>query len=157
LFLLCTHDARPENAVVVTEPTFAARRIFVDGIPVVRLSDFKRGMEVSVLPTLGNLVYEMKINGTNILAFPDVKLSDFQKNPVPKGIPFMAPWLNRLDGNGFWANGKKYGFNLSLGNLVIEKGLPIHGLIRSSMPWQVMDIGADQQSAHWKYEPPFPI
>jgi aldose 1-epimerase len=130
------------------KPDFTAEQTVIDGVPVVRLSDLKRGIEVSILPSIGNMASEMKVHGKNILVFPETKLSDFQKRPMQNGIPLMAPWANRIDATSFWANGKKYDFNLGLGNIRRDgNGLPIHGLL-SSPVWQVTNIGADKGSAH---------
>jgi aldose 1-epimerase len=131
------------------KPAFTAEQISIDGVPVVRLTDSARGIEVSILPSIGNIASEMKIHGKNILVFPDVRLSDFQKKPMQTGIPFLAPWANRLDDDGFWANGKKYNFDKTLGNYRKDgSGLPIHGLLGASALWDVTDIGADERSAH---------
>jgi aldose 1-epimerase len=127
---------------------FTAQQTVVDGVPVIRLSDIERGIVVSILPSIGNMASEMKVHGKNILVFPNVKLSDFQKRPMQNGIPFLAPWANRIDDTAFWANGKKYRFDLEMGNIQRDgRGLPIHGLL-SNPAWQVTDIGADSQSAH---------
>jgi aldose 1-epimerase len=155
LLLLSVTAAKPKES----NSAFAAKQISIDGVPVVRLSDAKRGIEVSILPSIGNMAYEMKIHGKNILYFPSTALSDFQKRPMQTGIPFMAPWANRIAGAGFWANGKKYEFDMALGNIRKDQmGLPIHGLLPNGQPWQATDIGADKQSAHvtsrldfWKY------
>ena len=88
----------------------------------------------------------MKIHGKNILYFPDGKLSDFQKKPMQTGIPFLAPWANRMDSDGFWANGKRYNFDAALGNYRKDgNGLPIHGLLGTSTLWRVTSIGADKE------------
>jgi aldose 1-epimerase len=127
---------------------FSAQKIVVDGVPVVRLIDSKRGIEASILPSVGNMAFELKVHGKNILFFPDVKLSDFQKKPMQYGIPFLAPWANRIDDTAFWANGKKYILNLGLGNIRMDgRGLPMHGLLSNAV-WQVTDVGADEKSAH---------
>lgn len=76
------------------------------GIPVVRLTDASHGVEVSIVPSVGNEAYEMKVHGKNILHFPYPDVSEFQKRPALSGIPFLAPWGNRLDQQAFWANGK---------------------------------------------------
>ena len=125
-----------------------AKQISIDGVSVVCLTDTHRGIEVSILPSIGNIAYEMNVNGKNLLFFPDVNLADFQRRPMQSGIPLMAPWANRIDGEGFWANGKKYSFNMALGNVFKDaNGLPIHGLLSNSKLWQVTDIGADEHSA----------
>ena len=65
------------------------------GIPVVHLVDAANGVEVSILPSLGNRAYEMKVHGKNILYFPISDLSQAQKAPGLNGIPFLAPWANQ--------------------------------------------------------------
>jgi aldose 1-epimerase len=147
------------NSTASPKAAFTAQQISIDGVAVVRLTDAARGIEVSILPSIGNMASEMKIHGKNVLVFPDTKLADFQKKPMQTGIPFLAPWANRLDGDGFWANGKKYNFDMTLGNYRKDgRGLPIHGLLGTSAIWRVTDIGADKKSAHvtskfefWKY------
>jgi aldose 1-epimerase len=149
----------PRISATTTSSVFGAQRISVDGVPVVRLKDDARGIEVSVLPSIGNIAYEMKVHGKNILYFPEANLAEFQKKPMQIGIPFMAPWANRLDGDGFWAGGTRYSFDTALGNYSKDgHGLPIHGLLGSSMVWRVTAIGADNESAQvtsklefWKY------
>jgi len=138
---------------------FDAKQITIDGVPVVRLSDAGRGIEVSVLPSFGNMAFEMKVHGKNILFFPEMKLSDFQKKPMQTGIPFMAPWANRLDETGFWANGRKYSFDMALGNVRKDNNsLPIHGLLPADAAWEVTRVQADGKSASvtsgfdfWRY------
>ena len=131
------------------EPPFAARQMSVDGVSVARLSDLKRGIDVSILPSMNNMAYEMTVHGKNILYFPEIKLPDFQKRPAQVGIPFLAPWANRIDGTGFYANGKKYEFDFALGNLMRDqRGLSLHGVLSNTAPWRVTDIGADGKSAH---------
>ena len=126
------------------------------GVPVVHLTDAANGVEVSILPSVGNRASEMKIHGQNILYFPVSDLAAFAGRAELNGIPFLAPWANRLDGPAFWANGKKYQLNLGLGNVRGE--LPIHGLLASSALWRVTEVASDSTSAHstskldfWKY------
>src|ERR1700692_2661262 len=126
------------------------------GVPVIRLADAARGVEVTILPSIGNRASEMKVHGKNILYFPVSDLAQFQKSPELNGIPFLAPWANRLNEPAFWANGKKYLLNLGLGN--VRGALPIHGLLSNSGLWQVTEAAADSKSAHvtsrlafWKY------
>jgi aldose 1-epimerase len=110
------------------------------GLNIIRLTDARRGVEVAILPSLGNRVYQMKIHGQNILYYPSDALSELG------GIPFLAPWADLLDEQAFWASGKRYGFNMSLGNVQGER--PIHGLVTGSPLWQVTDMNADAHSAN---------
>jgi aldose 1-epimerase len=125
---------------------YIAERTSDHGVAIVRLTDAAKGVEVSIVPSIGNRAYEMKVHGNNILYFPFPNVGEFQKRPEMSGIPFLAPWANRLNEQGFWANGKKYTFNLTLGN--VRGLLPIHGMLSTSPLWEVIDVATDPQSAH---------
>jgi len=135
---------------------YKAERTTDHGIPVVRLADPEHGVEVAIVPSVGNTAYELNVHGKNILYFPYNDVSEFQKTPQLSGIPFLAPWANRLDEQAFWANGKKYAFDMDLGN--VKGANPIHGLLASSPYWQVVSVAADKRSARttsrlefWRY------
>jgi aldose 1-epimerase len=133
-------------AAMSAAQNYSARRTSEQGVAVIHLGDAAKGVEVSVLPTLGNRVSEMKVHGKNILYFPVTDLADLQKTPGLNGVPFLAPWANRLDEEGFWANGKNYTFNMTLGN--VRGPIPIHGLVQNSDYWEVTEVAADRKSAH---------
>src|SRR5580658_182884 len=114
---------------------YTARQMEDHGVAIVRLSDAAHGVEVSVVPSIGNLAYEMKVHGHNILHFPYADIAEFARQPAQCAIPLLAPWANRMTEEGFWANGKKYIFNLGLGNL--HGALQIHGVLGNSPLWHV--------------------
>ena len=63
------------------------------------------------------------------------------------GIPLLAPWANRLDHAGFWADGKEFDLHKDLGNLKLDSnGLPIHGLLWKQA-WEVIEVTSDETSA----------
>lgn len=127
---------------------YSARKITVDGFEVVRLTDAAHRTEVSILPSIGNFAYEMKVNGHNVFWWPYKTLADFKAKPGFAGVPFLAPWANRLDQDAFWANGKKYVLNPLLGNLRRDQNLlPIHGLVSYATDWQVVRVNADARAA----------
>ena len=135
---------------------YTAERTTDHGIRVVRLADPMNGVEVAIVPSVGNTAYEMNVHGKNILYFPYADVAEFKKNPQLSGIPFLAPWANRLDEQAFWANGKKYAFDMNLGN--VRGDNPIHGLLSSSPYWQVVSVAGDKRSARvtsrlefWRY------
>jgi aldose 1-epimerase len=146
-------------SIASTAQNYTAQETTDHGVRIVRLTDSARGVEVSIAPSIGNRAYEMKVHGKNILYFPPSDLAEFQKRPGLNGIPLLAPWANRLNEPDFWANGKKYEFNMGLGNVSKDNhGLPIHGMLTTSPLWRVTEVAADQQSAHvtsrlefWKY------
>ena len=86
----------------------------------------------------------MKVHGKNILYFPYDDLSEFVKKPKLAGIPFLAPWADLLDEQAFWANGKRYGFNMSLGN--VRGVMPGHGFLINSPLWEVTELAANSRS-----------
>ena len=127
---------------------YSAQKIAVDGIEVVRLIDVEHKTEVSIIPSVGNFAYEMKVNGHNVFWWPYKTLEDFRAKPGFAGNPFLAPWANRLDQDAFWANGKKYVLNPELGNLNRDQHrLPIHGLVSYATEWQVIGLKADDDGA----------
>jgi aldose 1-epimerase len=135
---------------------YTAEQTSDHGVSIVRLKDAAHGVQVSVAPSIGNRVYEMKVHGKDILYSPFANAAEFQQRPRQGGLPFLAPWADILNDQGFWANGKHYSFNMTLGNVSGER--PIHGLLIISPHWQVTEVGADSKSAHvtsrlqfWKY------
>jgi aldose 1-epimerase len=128
----------PYNAVETT----------VDGFKVIRLIDAAHKIEVSVVPALGNNAYEMKVNGKSILWSPYRSLKELQEKPVQIGNPFLAPWANRIDGDAYWANGKKYLLNPELKNFRYDNNRkPIHGLLVYAKEWRLVNVRADRNSA----------
>jgi len=130
-----------------------------DGIPVVRLHDTRAKTVVSIAPSIGNNAFEMLVNGTNVLWFPFTSLSEFKSKPTLCGVPLLAPWANRLDEDGFWANNKHYKFNRDLKNIRPDgNNHPIHGLVTFASQWEVVDTKADDSGAQvtsrlefWRY------
>jgi aldose 1-epimerase len=112
---------------------------------VVQLKDAQHRIIVSILPSVGDVVFDMKVNGENILRFPYSSLEEFKARPSLVGIPFLGPWANRLDEQGFYANGKKYNFNMSLGN--VRGAIPIHGFLTQNPFWEVVELKADKKAA----------
>jgi aldose 1-epimerase len=115
-------------------PVFGQYSAHRDG-DAVRLEDAARQIVVSVTPSRGNNGASMKVKGKEV----------FGGMPGMSGIPFLAPWANRLDETAFYANGKKYTFNLGLGN--VRGPIPIHGVVQNTNQWEVVEVKADQGSA----------
>lgn len=127
--------------------TCSARKVIVDSIETIRLSDPAHGMEVSICPSIGNIAYDLRVNGKPIVMSPP-SLSEWKQNPSQAGIPFLAPWANRLDSDGYWANGKRYLLNPDAVEIRRDpNGLPIHGLLLFADAWRVERMHSDQDSA----------
>src|SRR3954464_7949306 len=97
----------------------------------IELEDAAHRTAVAIAPSAGNPTRTMTVNGKNILG--------------PLGIPFLAPWANRLDEQAFYANGKRYALNMGLGN-VRGGARPIHGILQAAV-WEVVEAKADDGAA----------
>jgi aldose 1-epimerase len=111
---------------------------------IIRLEDARSQTVVSVMPSRGNNAFEMKVKGNNVLQFPFASAAEFKSRGSFSGIPFLAPWANRLDEMAFYANGKKYMLNAGLGN--VRGPIPMHGFLATA-PWEVVEVKADQEAA----------
>jgi aldose 1-epimerase len=120
---------------------YAARR----SGDVVHLEDAGSKTNVSILTSVGNIAFEMTVNGHNVLQWPYASLDEFRKRPGFNGIPFLGPWANRLDEQAFYANGRRYAFDMGLGN--VRGAIPIHGLLTFADAWKVVSVDADEVSA----------
>jgi len=113
---------------------------------IVQLEDKTSQTVVSIVTSVGNMAYEMKVKGHNILRFPFASVEDYKSRPPSRhGIPLLAPWGNRLDEQAFYANGKRYTFDMSLGN--ITGAVPIHGFMSLTDQWQIVELKHDGTAA----------
>ena len=113
---------------------------------IVQLEDRKNQTVVSIITSVGNMAYEMKVKGHNILRFTLPSIDDLRAKPAGMhGIPFMGPWANRLDEQAFYANGKRYAFDMQLGN--VSGAIPIHGFMTRTNQWQVVEVKQDGKAA----------
>jgi aldose 1-epimerase len=55
-------------------------------------------MEVSIVPSLGNNSYQMKVKGHDVFWSPYPTLAELRAKPAHAGNPFLAPWANRIEG-----------------------------------------------------------
>lgn len=139
--------------------SYTAERITVDGNSVVRLADPERRMEVKIAPGFGNNAYSFLVNGKEIMWSPVPSLSELKLRTPLMGNPLLAPWANRLDREGFFANGKYYRLNSALGNIRPDSNRnPIHGLLAFAPDWVVTEVHASNNEASvtsrldfWRY------
>ncbi len=111
---------------------------------IVQLRDSRTDTTVSVMTTVSN-AYEMVVKGQNVLRMPFATVDDFRARPGLNGIPLLAPFANRLDEQAFYANGKKYNFDMELGN--VRGAIPIHGFLSNTKDWKLVEAKADGKSA----------
>jgi aldose 1-epimerase len=115
---------------------------------VVRLEDGTRQTVVSVMPSHGNSAFAMTVKGKKVLRYPYASVEEYKGGRGMSGIPFLAPWANRLDEAAFYANGKKFPFNLELGNVRPgQNNHPIHGFLTNATQWRVVEAKSDDTAA----------
>ena len=125
-------------------PAMAQYSAVRDG-DVVRIEDSARQIRVSIVPSVGNVAFEMRVKGENVLRFPYADIAEFRSRPGLNGIPFLGPWANRLDEQAFYSGGKRYAFNMDLGN--VRGAHPIHGFLSATDKWTVTELKADNSAA----------
>lgn len=122
-------------------PTYLASRAG----DIVQLEDAEHQTRVSILPAVGNNAFAMTVKGHDVLHWPFASVDDFKAKPSLSGIPLLAPFANRLDEAAFYANGKRYAFDLSLGN--VRGPIPIHGFLQATDQWRVVEVKATDRAA----------
>jgi aldose 1-epimerase len=128
-------------AAPVAAQRYAARQ---DG-EIVTLTDRTTDTVVSIMPSVGNIAFEMRVKGHSVLRFPHATVAEFKARPGMTGVPFMGPWANRLDEQAFYANGKRYAFDMSIGNVRGE--IPIHGFLTTASQWKVTSLRSTADAA----------
>ncbi len=128
-------------AIPAAAQPYDARR---DG-DIVQLEDKASQTVVSIITSVGNMAYGMTVKSHNILRFPFASIDDYKARPARVGIPLLAPWGNRLDEQAFYANGRRYAFDMQLGN--ITGAIPIHGFMSLTDQWQIIELKHDGSAA----------
>jgi aldose 1-epimerase len=145
------HPGRPSTLLVVCALLLIAagaqaqtRYTISQEGDIVRMQDTREQIAVSILTT-GSNAYEMKVKGQDVIRKTFATVEDFRARPGLNGIPYMAPFANRLDEQAFYANGKKYNFDMELGN--VRGKIPIHGYLSGARDWTLVEAKADDKSA----------
>jgi aldose 1-epimerase len=131
--------------VATATPALAQPYSSIRNGDVVQLRDARTQTTVSIVPSVGNIAFEMTVKGQNVLYWPYTSVEDFKARPGLSGIPFLGPWIDRLDEQAFFANGRKHAFDMQLGN--IRGDMPSHGFVTTTDRWNVVEAKADTDGA----------
>lgn len=125
---------------------YSVSKKVVEGHTTYHLVDAKRKMDFGVVPDLGNFAYQFKVNDKDVLITPSSFQAYLEKHWFGWGIPFLAPWANRIDQDFYYFQGKKYLLNDALGNIlrVPPNNLPLHGLLVFDPRWEVAKTGGSE-------------
>jgi aldose 1-epimerase len=130
-------------ACIADEPAAAQRYTAKQDGDVVALADTAARMNVEVVSSMGK-AWHIQVKGQNLVR-TSASLESFLANSGLNGMPLLAPFANRLDETAFYANGKKYNFDLELGN--VRGPIPGTGFVNGSKAWQLVEYKADGRSA----------
>lgn len=128
---------------------YSVSRKVVEGHTTYHLVDASRNMEFGVVPDIANLGYEFKVNHHDVLIPLESFKSYLETRKLSCGLPFLAPWANRIDHDYYFFQGKKYLLNDGLGNLSRDQFQQvIHGLLLREPRWEVVATGgSDSEGA----------
>ena len=130
-------------ALAFAAPAAAQRYTVKQNGELVELADTTAQMNVSVVWSMSN-AWRIQVKGKDLVR-TSATLEDFQARPGFNGMPLLAPFANRLDETAFYANGRKYNFDLELGN--VRGPIPSTGYVNGSKAWQLVEAKSDQRSA----------
>jgi aldose 1-epimerase len=111
---------------------------------VIELRDTKAQMVVSVVAKMSN-AYRIQVKGHDLVRVTSPSVEEFEARPGLGGMPFLAPFANRLDQTAFYANGQKYNFDMELGN--VRGPIPSTGFVNGSKAWELVEFKADGTGA----------
>lgn len=128
---------------------FRAEQVAKSSLKVIQLRDQERDLLVSILPSRGNMAYELLHGGGNWLWSPfRDPLTEMDGSTALFGIPLLSPWANRLSSDTYKINGVEYTLNRRINNLRVDHNyLAIHGLVLFA-PWTIGDLGTDAHGAY---------
>ena len=124
-------------------PAAAQRYTAKQNGEVIDLADTTAQMNVSVIWSMSD-AWRIQVKGHDLVRTSPT-LEDFMARPGLNGVPLLAPFANRLDETAFYANGKKYNFDLELGN--VRGPIPSTGFVNGTKAWQIVEFKADGKSA----------
>jgi len=128
---------------IAAAPAIAQRYTARQDGDVVTLTDATAKMNVAVVASLGK-AWQIQVKGQNLVR-TSPSLESFMANSGLNGMPLLAPFANRLDETAFYANGKKYNFDLEMGN--VRGPIPSTGYVNGSKDWKLVEFKADGKSA----------
>ena len=130
-------------ALACASPAAAQRYTAKQTGDVIELADTTAQMSVSVVSSMSD-AWRIQVKGQNLVR-TSATLEEFMTRPGNNGMPLLAPFANRLDETAFYANGKKYNFDLDLGN--VRGPIPSTGFVNGTKAWQLVEFKADGKSA----------
>ncbi len=131
-------------ALACAAPAAAQRYTAKQTGDLIELTDATAQMYVAVVPSIGN-TWKIQVKGKDLVRTSPT-LEAFKTGPGLNGMPILSPFANRMDQTAFYANGKKYNFDVELGN--VRGPIPSTGFLNRALPdWQLVESKADARGA----------
>lgn len=131
-------------ALSCAAPAAAQRYTATRNGEMIEIRDATAQMHVSVVPAM-NVVWRIQVKGQN-LTRTAATVEELLARPTLTAMPLLAPFANRLDETAFYANGKKYNFDMELGN--VRGPIPGTGFVNgNTKAWQLVELKADRTGA----------
>ena len=131
-------------ALVLAAPAAAQRYTAKQDGDVIELADMPTAqMNVSVVWSMTD-AWRIQVKGKDLVG-TSWRSADQQARPGFNGMPLLAPFAIRLDETAFYANGKKYNFDLELPTCACASPAP--GWSDLSRAWQLLEHKADGKAA----------
>jgi aldose 1-epimerase len=105
-------------------------------------------LRATFLPSLGMLGTSLRLGDADFVALPGG--IDAYRAGHQTGLPFLAPWANRLSQRSYRAAG----IDVDLRNVALStdgNGLPIHGTMTAARGWDVVEHEAAHAVARFDY------
>ena len=110
-------------------------------------------LEASWLPEAGMLGASLVHSGAELL-WHGAGPQEYARTRAFMGLPFLHPWANRLDGFVYEADGRTVALDRESPLLLLEGGLPIHGLLNASPLWEVREASAERLVGALEFDRP---
>jgi aldose 1-epimerase len=126
--------------------TYAISQVTLEGHTTFHLLDLDRRMDFGVVPDMGNVGYRFKVNGQDAIIPIESFAGYLAQRWFGCGIPFLAPYANRIDHDYYFFGGRKYLLNQNLGNLLRtpDTNLILHGVLVFDPRWEVVESRASE-------------
>lgn len=138
-------------AIAYSAGNYTAEKITTQDVEIIRLTDAAHSVSVSIAPSIGNRAVAFTVHGKNILYFSVPDIATFRSRAARQlnGIPFLAPWANRMASGGFWADGKDYRFNGDVGTVHLDA----NGYRNSRHAYRFASLGSNRSGIGQPFRP----
>ncbi len=109
-----------------------------NSVEYIELLNTSANISIKIAPSIGNLIFSLTKNKKEYLWVPE-PLERVRSDRFLCGIPFLAPWANRLENNTYFINNKPYQLNSHLQLRRDRNNKPIHGLLLFSPHWKIIN------------------